>query len=252
MAGDGLRLHRVSARDRSGQAPRRWRSRRFHEKPELPKAKRYVAAGNFYWNSGMFFWRADVLLDQLRQHLPKTATLLASLPAFGSPQIRRPPEGGISALRQHLDRFRGDGTGSQAKQVHGIAAAEFGWNDVGSWNAVYELLPRDPAGNVIGARIRLPGRVQQFRGCPRQTGGSARRQRPDHRRYARRPAGGHARPRATGGRSGQGSGKTTTPRLVVVWKRGLTGESACPTQDTGFSRLLDSRRKTIVCSTALH
>ena len=32
--------------------------RRFHEKPELPKAKRYVAAGNFYWNSGMFFWRA--------------------------------------------------------------------------------------------------------------------------------------------------------------------------------------------------
>src|SRR6476646_5092506 len=58
--------------------------RRFHEKPELAKAKRYVAGGNYYWNSGMFFWRADVLLDQLRQHLPKTATILAALPQFGS------------------------------------------------------------------------------------------------------------------------------------------------------------------------
>src|SRR5579883_1496089 len=56
---------------------------RFHEKPAAPKAKRYVAAGNFFWNSGMFFWRADVLLDQLRQHLPKTATILAALPRFG-------------------------------------------------------------------------------------------------------------------------------------------------------------------------
>src|SRR6185436_21043514 len=61
--------------------------RRFHEKPELAKAKRYVAAGNFYWNSGMFFWRTDVLLDQLREHLPKTATVLASLPTFASRQF---------------------------------------------------------------------------------------------------------------------------------------------------------------------
>src|SRR5215471_959 len=58
--------------------------RAFHEKPVLAKAKRYVKAGNFFWNSGMFFWRTDVLLDQLRQHLPRTATILASLPPFGS------------------------------------------------------------------------------------------------------------------------------------------------------------------------
>ena len=58
--------------------------RRFHEKPGLAKAKRYLAAGNFYWNSGMFFWRADTLLEQLRQHLPRTATVLASLPRFVS------------------------------------------------------------------------------------------------------------------------------------------------------------------------
>jgi mannose-1-phosphate guanylyltransferase len=123
--------------------------RRFHEKPELPKAKRYKAAGNFYWNSGMFFWRTDVLLNQLRQHLPKTATLLASLPAFGSRKFAAnlnetfPLCDNISIDYALMEKA------AQAKLVHGVAAAEFGWNDVGSWNAVYELLPRDATGNVI-------------------------------------------------------------------------------------------------------
>jgi mannose-1-phosphate guanylyltransferase len=123
--------------------------RRFHEKPELPKAKRYVAAGNFYWNSGMFFWRADVLLDQLRRHLPRTATVLASLPRFGS---RRFP----AALKQAFPRCDNisidygvlEKAGAGGRTVSGIAAGDFGWNDVGSWNAVYELLPRDACGNV--------------------------------------------------------------------------------------------------------
>jgi mannose-1-phosphate guanylyltransferase len=120
--------------------------RRFHEKPELAKAKRYVAGGNYYWNSGMFFWRAGVLLDRLRQHLPKTATILASLPAFGarrfSAEMKRcfPLCENISIDYAVLEK---------AKQVAGIPAVEFGWNDVGSWNAVYELLPHDGHGNVV-------------------------------------------------------------------------------------------------------
>jgi len=119
--------------------------RRFHEKPELKKARRYFAAGNFYWNSGMFFWRAGVLLEQLREHLPKTATVLASLPPFGShgfaAELARafPLCENISIDYAVLEK---------SKRVSGLAAAEFGWNDVGSWNAVYELLPRDACGNV--------------------------------------------------------------------------------------------------------
>ena len=121
--------------------------RRFHEKPELPKAKRYVAAGNYYWNSGMFFWRADVLLDELRQHLPKTATILASLPAFGARKFAAEMKRCFPALREHLDRLRGAREGASTSPVS--PAADFGWNDVGSWNAVYELLPRDEHGNVV-------------------------------------------------------------------------------------------------------
>jgi mannose-1-phosphate guanylyltransferase len=120
--------------------------RRFHEKPELPKARRYFAAGNFYWNSGMFFWRARVLLDELRRHLPRTAAVLASLPRWGarsfSPQLEKafPLCDNISIDYAVLEK---------AENVFGIPAADFGWNDVGSWNAVYELMARDTAGNAI-------------------------------------------------------------------------------------------------------
>src|SRR4029079_6363009 len=58
--------------------------KRFREKPEAQAAARFLKAGHFYWNAGMFFWRTSVLLDALRLHLPKTASLLASLPPFGS------------------------------------------------------------------------------------------------------------------------------------------------------------------------
>jgi mannose-1-phosphate guanylyltransferase len=120
--------------------------RRFHEKPALAKAKRYVAAGNFYWNSGMFFWRTDVLLEQLRLHLPRTATVLASLPRFGGRRFAEQ----LKAAFPLCDNISIDyAVLEKAKGVHGIAAGDFGWNDVGSWNAVYELLERDQHGNAI-------------------------------------------------------------------------------------------------------
>ncbi|SPE30473.1 Mannose-1-phosphate guanylyltransferase (GDP) [Candidatus Sulfopaludibacter sp. SbA6] len=117
----------------------------FHEKPQLAKAEQYVASGNFYWNSGMFFWRANVLLDQLRQHLPKTATILGSLPRFGGRSF-------AAALKKAFPLCENISIDyavlEKASNVCGVAAPDFGWNDVGSWNAVYELLPRDAAGNV--------------------------------------------------------------------------------------------------------
>jgi len=118
---------------------------RFHEKPRLPKARRYVAAGNFFWNSGMFFWRTGVLLEQLRRHLPKTATILAALPPFGSRRFA----GHLASAFPLCDNISIDfAVMEKADRVAGIAAGDFGWNDVGSWNAVYELMRRDACGNV--------------------------------------------------------------------------------------------------------
>jgi len=122
--------------------------RRFHEKPVLAKARRYLAAGNFFWNSGMFFWRAETLLEELRAHLPKTALLLAGLPRFGS----RAFAGGLERIFPLCENISIDyAVLEKSKRVSGVAAADFGWNDVGSWNAVYELLPRDACGNAAGA-----------------------------------------------------------------------------------------------------
>jgi mannose-1-phosphate guanylyltransferase len=124
------------------------RVKRFHEKPALAKAKRYVAAGNFYWNSGMFFWRCDALLDQLRQHLPKTATILAALPPFGSHGFQQKLGRAFPLCENISIDFA---VLEKSALVHGIPAADFGWNDVGSWNAVYELSARDDCGNAIAA-----------------------------------------------------------------------------------------------------
>jgi mannose-1-phosphate guanylyltransferase len=120
--------------------------RRFREKPDLAGAKRYVKSGNFYWNAGMFFWRASVLLDALREFLPKTATLLASLPAFANRRFSSQ----LKEVFPHCENISIDyAVLEKARGVVGFATDDFGWNDVGSWNALYELLPRDASANVI-------------------------------------------------------------------------------------------------------
>jgi mannose-1-phosphate guanylyltransferase len=121
---------------------------RFREKPDAATAARFVRSGNFYWNAGMFFWRASVLLDALRKFLPKTAALLDSLPEFGSRVFAKrlaeifPRCENISIDYAVLER---------ASNVAGIPAGGIAWNDVGSWNAVHELHQRDIHGNAIRA-----------------------------------------------------------------------------------------------------
>lgn len=118
---------------------------RFREKPDAAAARKFVEAGNYCWNAGMFFWRADVYMNALEAHLPRTAALLRTLPPLRSRRFRRvleevfPQCENISVDYAVLEHAEG---------VAGFAAGDIGWNDVGSWNAVYELLPRDAQGNA--------------------------------------------------------------------------------------------------------
>jgi len=118
----------------------------FREKPDPSAAARFLEAGNFYWNAGMFFWRTSVLLDALHRFLPQTAELLKSLPAFHSRQFASclhktyPQCENISIDYAVLER---------ASNVVGIPAGDIGWSDVGSWNAVYHLRKKDLRGNAI-------------------------------------------------------------------------------------------------------
>jgi mannose-1-phosphate guanylyltransferase len=117
----------------------------FREKPDEKTAKKFVNAGNFFWNAGMFFWKTSTVLDLMRLHQPKTATLLSSLPTFGSRQFGSklaevyPLCPNISVDYALIEK---------TKNVSGIALDDIGWNDVGSWEAVYELAEKDGNGNA--------------------------------------------------------------------------------------------------------
>lgn len=118
---------------------------RFREKPDLATAKKFVKAGHFGWNAGIFFWRADVFTAQLWQHLPRTAALLDTLPRFGS----RGFEKKLAAVFPQCENISVDyAIMERAAGIVGFAAGDVGWNDVGSFNAVYELLAKDGAGNA--------------------------------------------------------------------------------------------------------
>jgi mannose-1-phosphate guanylyltransferase len=123
---------------------------RFREKPELPVAKRYVKAGNYFWNAGMFFWKAGTVLSALQEFLPEVAQVLDGLPAFTHPDFAaRMAE--LFPLCQDISIDYG--VMQEAKNVVGVACDDFGWNDVGSWDAVYDLLPKDADLNAARSEV---------------------------------------------------------------------------------------------------
>lgn len=129
---------------------------RFREKPDLATARRYVRSGNYLWNAGIFFWPATLYLERLRECLPGTYERIAALPAFRSrsfPAVLArvfPQCDNISVDYAVLERTPG---------VVGLAAGDIGWSDLGSFEAVYELLEKDAAGNASrGEMLALEAR----------------------------------------------------------------------------------------------
>ncbi len=118
---------------------------RFCEKPQLNRAKRFLASGGYYWNSGMFAWRADVVLDEIKRHLPRLAAGLERLE-----RTRRRGRLPAEALERHFPRLPSVsidyGVMEKTDRV-ALIPASFAWNDIGSWAAVADLWPADGQGN---------------------------------------------------------------------------------------------------------
>jgi mannose-1-phosphate guanylyltransferase len=132
------------------------RVRRFTEKPDAETAAAFVAAGNYFWNSGMFLWSARTLVTALREHLPKTAVLLEEIAAARgtarfSATLRR--------LYPRCENISIDYAVLEARSTRGednsgifCLPADFGWNDLGSWTALHEHHTAKAApgeGNII-------------------------------------------------------------------------------------------------------
>jgi mannose-1-phosphate guanylyltransferase len=116
--------------------------RRFTEKPDAERAARFAAAGNYFWNSGMFLWSARTLVNALREHLPRTATILEQIAnTFGTREFA----GAFRRLYPQCENISADyalleprsSKGEQDSKIFCLQA-DFGWNDLGSWNALHE------------------------------------------------------------------------------------------------------------------
>jgi mannose-1-phosphate guanylyltransferase len=122
----------------------------FQEKPALPVAKRFLRSGRHFWNAGMFIWKADTILAALRKHQPKTATLISSLPPFSHPDFAAK----LAEVFPLCENISVDfGVIEHADNVSGVACDDFGWNDVGSWDAVYELTAHDSNKNAARSEL---------------------------------------------------------------------------------------------------
>jgi mannose-1-phosphate guanylyltransferase len=131
--------------------------RRFTEKPNQNRAEEFVAAGNYFWNSGIFLWSARTLADAVREHMPETAPLLESIAAaYGTPKF----EEVFHALYPRCENISVDYAVLEPRSAKGehlshlyCLPAEFSWNDLGSWASLYEYqletrLRGDGEGNV--------------------------------------------------------------------------------------------------------
>lgn len=120
--------------------------RTFAEKPDLETARLFLKSGDFLWNSGMFVWRVDVFLEAVQAFLPELYdSLMIIRKALGHNAYESVLTYEWATLRSiSLDY----GIMEKATNVY-VIRAEFDWSDVGSWDAVYEVLSPDGTGNVF-------------------------------------------------------------------------------------------------------
>jgi mannose-1-phosphate guanylyltransferase len=122
----------------------------FREKPTRPAAEEFLAAGNFVWNSGIFVWRAQTILDELRAHRPRLATGLEPiLRALGTPREREV----LSRHFPHLERIPIDKAVMEHATNVRVLEVPYVWNDVGDWRALASLLERDATGNAVQGHV---------------------------------------------------------------------------------------------------
>jgi mannose-1-phosphate guanylyltransferase/mannose-6-phosphate isomerase len=121
---------------------------RFIEKPERAAAEALLAAGDCFWNSGMFLFRADRILAELGAHAP--AILRAVEPAFEA--LSEVPGGAFEvpdALYAAVPAEPIDKAVMERTERIAVVPCDPGWSDLGSWQALWEQLPKDDAGNAV-------------------------------------------------------------------------------------------------------
>jgi mannose-1-phosphate guanylyltransferase / mannose-6-phosphate isomerase len=119
--------------------------RRFVEKPDLKTAQQYIAAGNYFWNSGMFAFRGSVIGEEFRRFELDLYQKMMEITAAGN-------EVSIAAYEQLKD-ISIDYAIMERTEKGIVLPADFGWSDIGSWKSLYDFLAKDANGNVIDGDV---------------------------------------------------------------------------------------------------
>lgn len=146
-------IRRAAAPDEASESPLAgasgsgwWPVERFVEKPDLATAERYVASDNYLWNSGMFVFGAGVLLGEICQHEPPIASACerAVAAATSDDDFTRLGAAFLESPSNSIDYAVMEKTGKAA-----VVPLDAGWSDVGSWEALRDVLERDSDGNTL-------------------------------------------------------------------------------------------------------
>ena len=126
----------------------------FKEKPDVETAKGYLAAGNYFWNAGIFVWNADTITNAIRRYAPQIAGVMDELePALFTDKEAEE----LKRLFPTCEKISIDYAVMEKAEDIFVLPAEFGWSDLGSWGSLRTLLPQDEAGNA-----KVSGRVDMY------------------------------------------------------------------------------------------
>jgi mannose-1-phosphate guanylyltransferase len=118
----------------------------FHEKPHLKKAEEFLNHGNYLWNSGMFIWKASVILEEINKYLPAVySNIIKVKELWDTPEIEK----AIESAYSKTDSISIDyGVLEKSDNVFTLKGL-FGWNDIGSWSAVHDISQKDKNSNTL-------------------------------------------------------------------------------------------------------
>ncbi len=123
-----------------------YHSKRFTEKPDIVQATQFLASGQYSWNSGMFIWKAAHAMRDLEHYQPAMYALFSYLQtAFDSPDYEQK----LADIWETLPELSIDFAIMEKADHIAVIPVDIGWSDIGSWSALYDILPQDSFGNCI-------------------------------------------------------------------------------------------------------
>ena len=131
----------------------------FREKPCLEVAQQYLAAGNYFWNAGIFVWSVETIVESLRRYTPELA---AKMDVMSESFYTEDEPAVVGGLFPTCEKISIDYAVMEKADYIYTCPSDFGWSDVGTWGSLWTLLPHDENGNaVVGSNVHLYG----CRGC---------------------------------------------------------------------------------------